>query len=205
MKYALTCLGTLMVVLLHAQTEPPVTTFWHFGLKADINYSSIEGNGMSSSYTAGFQAGVYAERVLNNKWSIQPELLFSQNNTKRADISTFTSFYNTSGNQFAAEDVKLAYISVPVLLKFTFNKYFQALAGPQYSVLVVDAESLERSGDGKAFKRSEFSGNAGAQLTLGSVSVYGRYNLGFSNINNIDNRYTWHSRHIQIGLAVKIK
>ncbi len=204
MKYALTCFGTLMIFLLHAQTEPPVTTFWHYGIKGDLNFSNVQGNGMASSYTAGFQAGVYAERVLNNKWSVQPELLLTQNYSKKG--ADFLNYYITNGgNANAADDIKLAYISVPVLLKYTFNKYFQAMAGPQYGLLVVDAESLEQSGDGKAFKRSEFSANAGAQFTTGSVSIYGRYNQGLSNINNIDNRYNWHSRHIQLGIAIKIK
>jgi len=203
MKYTLTFLGILMVALLHAQTIVPG---WHFGVKADINFSTINGKGMASGYTIGGQGGGYAEYIINRDWSVQPELLFTQNNTKIKQPD-FSTYYNTAGNPFAATDVKLAYISVPVLLKYNINPSFSILAGPQYGMLLVDAESLLRSGDGKAFKKSEISGNLGAQFNVGKVALYGRYNIGISNIQNIpnDDRYSWRSSHLQLGIAVKIQ
>ncbi|MEP7277280.1 MAG: porin family protein [Bacteroidota bacterium] len=200
MKYTLSFLGLLVAGLLHAQTSPYK---WHFGVKADLNLTAFTGKGTISGYTTGFQAGVFAERVLNNRWSVQPELLFTQNNTKKGD--DFMTYYITSGNPFAAPDIKLAYLSIPVLIKYNVTKAFSFLVGPQYGILLVDAESLLRKGDGKAFKSSEFSGNVGAQFNMGKVALYGRYNQGFSNINNIDNRYAWRSSHIQLGIAVKIQ
>lgn len=199
MKYTLSFLGTLVIALVHAQTVVPG---WHFGVKADVNFSTISGKGMASGYSVGGQAGGYAEYVINKDWSIQPEILFTQNNTKKG--SDFMTYYNTDGNPFAAADIKLAYISVPVLLKYNINKSFSLLAGPQYGMLLVDAESLLRSGDGKAYKKSEISGNLGAQFNVGRVGLYGRYNIGISDINNIDNRYAWRSSHIQLGIAVKV-
>lgn len=176
---------------------------WHFGVKGDVNMSAISGNGMSGSYRSGFQGGVYAERALNKRWSIQPELLLTQSNYTRSE--DFLVYYNDNiGNPFASKYINLTYISLPVMIKYNLNSYFSVLAGPQYSQLVYDAESLLTAGDGKAFKKQEFSGNIGAQATLGRLSFYARYNQGFSNINNIDGRYSWMSRHIQAGLAIRI-
>lgn len=202
MKYTLTFFGILMVALSYAQSNNLPT--WHFGVKADLNLSNISGNGMASGFTPGGQIGGYAERTFNNKWSIQPELLFTQNNTKKGDIATY---YPDTYNPYAATDVKLAYISVPVMLKYNVTPAFSFLVGPQYGLLLVDAESLLRLQDNKAFKKSEFSANAGAQFNAGRVSIYGRYNQGISNIQNIpsDNRYTWRSSHIQLGVAVRLQ
>jgi hypothetical protein len=90
-------------------------------------------------------------------------------------------------------------------MKYNLNKYLSLLAGPQYSFMLFDAESLLNDNKGIAFKRYEISANAGLQFSIGSVALYGRYNLGLSNINNIDDRYAWHSRHIQAGVAIRIK
>lgn len=204
MKTTMTCLALLIMNCMYAQTAQSTLPGWHFGIKGDLNMSNIKGNGMANGYVAGVQVGGYAERVLNANWSIQPELLFTQNNSKKG--SDFLTYYNDNiGNPFSSDNIKLGYISVPVMVKYNYNKYLSVLVGPQYSMLMVDAESLLTAGDGKAFKKSEFSANAGAQFNLGSVSLYGRYNLGLSNINNIDSRYTWKSNHIQIGLAIRVK
>ncbi len=205
MKYTFSCLGILLTTLLHAQTIVPG---WHYGVKADANFSTISGKGMASGYTIGVQGGGFAEYVFNSEWSLQPELLFSQNNTKKG--ADFLTYYNTSGNPFGANDIKLGYITVPVLLKYTINKSFSLMAGPQYGLLVVDAESLLTSHENNAFKKSELSGDLGAQLNLGKVGIYGRYVIGISNINGVskiypeDTRYAWRSSHLQIGMSIKI-
>ena len=190
----------LTTSLLHAQTY---TKEWHFGVKTDLNFSTINGNGMATGYVTGAQFGGFAEKPLTSKWSIQPELLFTQSNTKKA--ANFTTYYNTEGNIFASDNIKLGYISVPVMAKYKVNKYLSVLAGPQYSIMLFDAESLVDDNKGMAFKRHEFSANAGLQFTIGMVSLYGRYNQGITNINDIDNRYAWRSRHIQAGIALQIK
>ena len=199
MKHVLTCFGILAVAFLHAQTSN--LPEWHLGVKADLNLTNINGNGLSSGYSAGGQAGFFAERTFNSSWSIQPELLFTQSNTKQ---SNFATYYPANYNPFGAQDIKLAYLSIPVMFKYNVTKSFSFLAGPQYSVILVDAESLLITGNGKAFKRSEFSVNGGAQFNVGRVAIYGRYNQGISNINNIDNRYAWRASHIQLGIAVRI-
>jgi len=203
MKYTISCLAIFFSVILHAQTKSDPD--WHFGIKGDVNLSNINGNGMPGSYTTGFQFGGFAEKAFNNKWSVQHELLFSQNNT-RVDVTNFLVYYTPpQGNVFAASNIKLGYISVPVMLKYNINKYFSVLAGPQYSQMLFGAESLLKDDKGIAFKRYEVSVNGGAQVNLGSVAIYARYNQGLTNINNIDSRYKWNSSHIQFGIAVKVK
>ncbi len=201
MKHTITVLAIFLSVMVNAQTKP-VNTEWQFGIKGDLNLSNINGNGMPTGYTAGFQVGGFAEKAFDSKWSFQPELLFSQNNTK-VNVTDFLVYYvPPTGNVFAASNIKLGYISVPLMFKYRLNKYFNIAAGPQYSQMIFDAESLLTSGEG-AFKKYEASINGGAEFTIGSVAIYGRYNRGITNINNIDNRYKWYSSHIQLGVAIK--
>jgi|SRR5450432_1756784 Outer membrane protein beta-barrel domain len=200
MKYTLTFFGILMIGLVHAQTNN--LPQWHFGVKADLNLYNISGNGVASGYTAGVAGGVYAEHTFNSKWAIQPELTVSQNNTKQKDFQTY---YPDVANPFLADDIKLAYINVPIMLKYNVTDAFSFLVGPQYSFLIVDAESLWTSHENKSFKSGEFAGAAGAQFNVKRVSIYGRFTQGFSNINNVaDGRYTWRASHIQLGVAVRV-
>ncbi|MEO6315082.1 MAG: porin family protein [Chitinophagaceae bacterium] len=200
MKFRITCCALFVTILIHAQgTEPG----WHFGIKTDLNFSTIKGKGMADGYTTGAQFGGFAEKRLSRQWTFQPEVLFTQSNTKKAN--DFTTYYNTEGNVFASDNIKLGYISVPLMMKYNVNKFIAVMAGPQYSQLLFDAESLVQDSKGVAFKRYEVSANAGLQFTVGNVSLYGRYNLGLSNINAIDDRYKWRSRHLQVGIAIRIK
>jgi len=128
--------------------------------------------------------------------------LFTQTNARKGD--NFMTYYNTDGNLFAADNIRLGYLTVPLMAKYQLNKYLSVLAGPQYSFMLFDAESLVDDNKGVAFKRYEWSANAGLQFTIGSVSLYGRYNAGLTNINAIDNRYAWRARHWQTGIAIMI-
>jgi hypothetical protein len=175
---------------------------WHFGPKLDANYSSISGNGMKSSFAPGWQIGAFVEKKLNNKWSIQPELLYSWNRYKKSN--DFMTYYVNSGRASAGTNINLATISVPVLVRYNLNKTFSLLAGPQYSYIIYDDENLLRT-NYDAFKNYEISANAGIQVNIDNVGFYARFNKGLSNINNIDERYKWYSQHVQVGIAVQIK
>ena len=175
---------------------------WHFGPTAGLNYSGVSGKGMKENFTPGWQAGVFAELQLNDQLGIQPELLFSWNAYKKAD--DFMTYYNNSGRSSADNDIKLGYVSVPLLLKYHVNKTFSILVGPQYNHKVYEDENLLKSGKA-AFKDYEVSANAGVQVNIGTVGLYGRYNWGLSNVNEVDDRYRWNSYHVQVGVALQIK
>lgn len=175
---------------------------WHFGPKFDVNYSTIKGNGLKNKYSLGFQVGGFAEYNITKEWAIQPELLYTWSQYKKA--GDFLTYYNNYGRTGAAEKINLATISVPLLVRYNLNKTFSILAGPQYSYLIYDDEDLLKS-DRQAFKNAEISANAGVQVNIEKVGFYARYNKGLSDINDIDDRYTWKTGHIQVGMSVRIK
>jgi hypothetical protein len=56
----------------------------------------------------------------------------------------------------------------------------------------------------EAFKKGDFSMLGGVQLKFSSFRVYGRYALGLSNLNDIDNKDKWKSQGFQLGVGLAI-
>jgi hypothetical protein len=84
-----------------------------------------------------------------------------------------------------------------------FGGFLTLNAGPQFGILLQQDKSLLQNGR-DAFKSGDLSMVAGAQLNILMLRVYGRYNIGLTNINNIDDRDKWTSQQIQIGLGLKL-
>lgn len=194
MKFTLAISMLLLVSVAHAQS-------WNAGIKTDLNYSGISGKGMSSSLTSGAQAGIFGEYNWMNKWGVRPEILYTQSNYKKAD--DYLVYYNVNGNEFAKDNLKLSYLSIPVLVTYKLNDMFSVMAGPQYSFMIYADEDLLRD-NSYAFKKTSLSANIGLQFNISAVGLYVRYNHDITNINNIDDRYQWRSQHIQAGVAIKL-
>lgn len=102
----------------------------HFGLRGGLNLASIvkddDAPDFSSKMKPGLQAGIYLQLPISSAFSVQPEVLFSQKG------------YNASGSFLGADykyGVTTNYIDVPLLAKFTPNKNFGIVVGPQFSFL----------------------------------------------------------------------
>jgi len=54
----------------------------------------------------------------------------------------------------------------------------------------------------QAFKNGDFSMLAGIQLNISKVRLYGRYGVGLSELNDIDNQDKWKSQTIHLGLGL---
>lgn len=169
-----------------------------YGLSLGANLTSIKGNGINDSYNAGFIAGGFARMDINEKWNFQPEILFNYANSKKAD--DFINYYNYRGYANANPQIKLNYISVPILFGYKINKRFTINAGPQYSFLVYDDENLVIADKAVAFKRNDLGIVAGLQLKVENIRFFANYVFGVANVNNIDNRYKWHNRQVTAGM-----
>ncbi|MDI3322097.1 porin family protein [Pinibacter soli] len=210
MKVKLTIVALLSVILANAQTstqtvateQPVPQSSFQWGIKGGLNFTSIRGEGMNTKFGTGVEGGLFGSWNFSKNFNLQPELLVSQSNTTRSD--DFMVYYVNSGKAGGDKAIKLTTLNVPVLLKYNVTKMFSVLAGPQYNYMLFDNEDLLRD-DKDAFTKGEFSGNVGAQFNVSSVSIYGRYNFGLSDINNVDDRYSWHSSHILIGVGVRLK
>jgi hypothetical protein len=113
-----------------------------YGVKGGFNGSTFSGtDSKGSEYKAGFAAGVFANFGINDQFSIQPEVLFSQ---KGASVD---DFQGVSGNTFKST---LSYIDVPILARINTGdagKGFFFEIGPQGSLVVADRDFIQRSGN----------------------------------------------------------
>ena len=64
-------------------------------------------------------------------------------------------------------------------------------------------ETLLENGQ-DAFKNGDFALVLGAQLNLSSLKLYGRYNIGLSDINDIGSQDQWKSQQFQLGVGLRL-
>jgi len=166
------------------------------GIKGGANLGKISGQSFKDEFNLGYHVGAFATIGIGKKFAIQPEVTFNQVNT---DTSTRFSEIYTGFNHI--NDIKLHYLSIPVLLNFNVNKFITLQAGPQFGILIDQNKDLLENG-GDAFKSGDFSLVGGVQLNLLRFRVYGRFVGGTTNIDNIGNADTWKTSAIQLGVGI---
>lgn len=172
---------------------------FRLGVKVGANMNKIEGQAFKDGFDLSYHAGGFAEIDFNKKWGIQPEVLWNQTSGRR---SNFNTLYASVANPGGAEKFKLNYLSIPVLLRYNVGRILSLNAGPQFSILLSDDKTLLQNGQ-SAFKSGDFAMVGGAQLNFDFLRVYGRYNIGLQNINDIDNKDKWTNQQIQFGIGLK--
>ena len=133
-----------------------------YGVKGGLNMSNNSADG-SKSITS-FHLGGFAQFKMNDKFAIQPELLYSAQGAK-TDFGT----------------LNLNYINIPVMAKYNVADAFSIEAGPQIGFLMsatfasVDVKDTCNSTD--------FGFNLGAGYDLNETMSLGlRYTMGLSNV-----------------------
>ncbi|MBO9562376.1 MAG: PorT family protein [Niastella sp.] len=170
----------------------------HLGFKAGANMFKVDGKSFKDEFKFGYNLGAFAEINFNQKWGIQPELLWNQTNYRTGD--NFDDLY--PGGKSDVEG-KLNYISIPLLLTYRPVKVLSLQAGPQFGILTSQDKDL--LGETKeAFKSGDFSMLGGAQLNLGALRAGARYVIGLSDINDLGNNEKWKNQGWQIYLGFAI-
>ena len=106
-----------------------------FGIKGGLNISSLITNATlgSTNTTTGFHIGGIAEIKLDNKISIQPELLYSQ---EGGEFSYTDTFQSSSVIFTSNQKVKLSKINLPILFKYYVSKDLGIVLGPQLEYIL---------------------------------------------------------------------
>lgn len=149
-----------------------------FGVKAGANLSMWGGDDVPDEAKSkfGFHAGALANIPVSSMFSVQPEVLFSNEGAKFEE-----------GGESA--NYNLNYINIPVLFQYNNPSGFYAETGPQIGLLMsakvkFDGESTDVK---ELFKGSNFSWAIGAGYKMPSGFGIGvRYNLGLGNIVDED-------------------
>jgi hypothetical protein len=170
---------------------------FRLGIKGGANLTRISGQSFNESYKLGYQLGGFAEIDFSELIGIQPEVLFSESNGRTAS-GTNPLYAGLNGSQ----DIKLNYLSIPVLLRLNVCKLVTLNVGPQYSILVNNHKTTLQNGQ-DAFKNGDFAMVGGVQLNLDLLRIYARYNIGLSDINDIDNQDKWKNQQLQLGVGIR--
>jgi hypothetical protein len=149
------------------------------GIKGGYNLAAVsfDGDG-ETGQRHGFHVGVYGESFLSDSFSIQPELMYSQQ-----------GYEITNGNGTFTQ--KLNYINLPVMLKAYPAKNFFLEAGPQIGLAISHKEEY----DGLFNSTAEYDPNSfdwgvnfgGGIKTDSGVSFGVRYHLGLGDLYEDDN------------------
>lgn len=138
----------------------------NFGAKAGVNFADITGIDEATKSITVMHFGAMAEIEISEKFSVQPELLYSAQGTK-AKVGDGKTNFN--------------YINVPVMAKYYVAEGLSLEAGPQIGFLTA-AEVNNK--DAKAFYNTvDFALNFGAGYKLPSgLNFSARYNVGLSEL-----------------------
>lgn len=145
-----------------------------YGLKGGLNFASFGGDlsdetdGITSIYVGGL-----ADFAFSDKFSVQPELLFSRQGAS-------VDFFGLS------LDIDLSYINLPIMAKYKITDNISASVGPQIGILL--AAELQGNDVIDGYNCVDFSANIGGAYELDTGLFFeARYSLGLSDISNEDN------------------
>lgn len=151
------------------------------GIKGGYNLAAVsfDGDG-ETDQRHSFHVGVYGESFISESFSIQPELLYSQQGYVITDSNgTFTQ--------------KLNYINLPLMLKAYPSQNFFLEAGPQIGLAVSHKEeydglfSTSQEYDPNSF---DWGMNFGAGFKTDSgISLGVRYHLGLGDLYDENKAY----------------
>ena len=173
---------------------------FHLGVKAGANITKVEGKSFKDEFRYGYSLGGFAEIRLNNKFVLQPEVLFNQYAT-RLD-SNYKNVYEDVFN--SNTNIRLNYISIPIVLNYKLVGSFLSLqAGPQFGILIDQNKTVLQNG-ANAFKSGDLSFLAGVQVKLGAIRVNGRYAIGLNNISDLPDDDKWKNQGFQVSVGLAL-
>ena len=185
-KIILSAIAIMTIGLANAQETK-------FGVKGGLNLATVTGDSDAKTRPS-FYIGGLVEIKLSEKFSVQPEIVYS---------SQGTNFKSTSD-----VSVQLDYINIPVMMKYLVAKGFSIEAGPQIGFLTSAKTTFGNisSSETSPYSTTDFSLGFGAGYDITENFNLGvRYNAGLTKVNK---NYTpgqsdFKNSVFQIGAAYK--
>lgn len=172
-----------------------------YGPKAGVNFATVS-NVENSKMLTGFYVGAVAEIKFNDKFSVQPELVYSAQGVKQEYNETFAGM--TINETFTS---KFDYINIPIMAKYYVYEGLSVELGPQFGFLV----KAETKGGGEkvdakdSTKSFDFGVGAGLAYDLANgFFANARYNFGLTDVaKNNESNDTFKNGVIQVGVGYK--
>lgn len=147
----------------------------YFGVKAGANYSNFTNANFDTEGLTGFHAGALVGYKFNDNFAVQEEFLYSTQGAK------------LKGGLTDGQDIKLSYVTVPILLKYKTNFGLYLEAGPQIGILVDENfTSLGISSDTKFAEKIDggVAAGIGYQFQNG-LGIGARYYLSLTDVSKV--------------------
>ena len=144
---------------------------FNLGVKGGLNFATLTGeNNSEIGWTTDFNLGVMTEIKISDKFSFQPELMYSGQGY---------------GSNIPSEGtIALNYLNVPLMAKYYVTKGLSLEAGPQMGFLLSTKGGTDTNKD--QFKTTDLGVNFGVGYKLDNgLNFSARYNLGLTNINKM--------------------
>lgn len=171
--------------------------FFRFGAKAGVNINKINGESYKDGFNYNYLLGVFMQFNFSKTFGLQPEFNFVQSSSEFTNSSS--TIYDDLFLDGSQKKAKLDYLKVPLLLNINIgpSKRVKLQLGPQYgNVLKQMVDSLKSNGD--IFKKADWSAVGGLWLQIPFINLGARYELGLTNLNDIDNQQKWKSQAFTI-------
>ncbi|WP_347216454.1 porin family protein [Chryseobacterium sp.] len=212
------------------KSSSPIT----FGVKAGFNATTLSRSHDSYTYDEydsnekmkpGFNAGVFVNIPVAEKFSVQPELLFSQLGSKTEENYRYIINGNAHFRQDTEYTTNLNYLVLPIMVQYNILPQLYVEAGPEFGLLLGgknkgDENTVIRQGNSTSIDKSSFSKkinmdfynrfNFGIGIGAGyyftqNFGVTARFTAGLTNVMDIDNDYKVRNNAFQVGVAYKFK
>jgi hypothetical protein len=159
------------------------------GFKGGVNLANVNGDLGGTKQKIGWYGGAQAKISVSSAFSIQPELVYSNQGTKLEDDVEI--------------NFNLNYLNFPVMFQYNTPFGLYAETGPQISYLI----SAKAKGEGQSedvkdiFKSIDYGWGIGLgyQMQGSGLGLSARYNIGLAKINDSDGDEKITNGVIQIG------
>jgi len=171
--------------------------FFRVGAKAGVNINKINGQAYKDGFNYNYLLGVFMQFNFSKTFGLQPEFNFVQSSSEFTNSSS--TIYDDLFLNGSQKKAKLDYLKVPLLLNINVgpSKRVKLQVGPQYgNVLKQTVDSLKSTGD--IFKKADWSAVGGLWLQIPFINLGARYEVGLTNLNDIDNQQKWKSQAFTI-------
>lgn len=170
--------------------------FFRIGAKAGININKIQGQSYKQGFNYNYLLGGFVQFNFG-RFGLQPEVNLVQSSSEFSKDAN--NVYNDLFYGGSQKKAKLNYIKVPFLLNINVgeSKHVKLQLGPQFSGLLKQTVDSVKTGN-NFFKTSDFSMLGGVWFQIPFVNLGARYELGLSNVNDIDNKEKWKSQAFTI-------
>ncbi|WBV56477.1 porin family protein [Chryseobacterium daecheongense] len=215
-------------LFINAQEKTKSLSRITFGVKAGFNASTLTENNVEyendQKFKIGINAGGFVNIPIAEKFSVQPEVLFSQGGSKTKDIFKYYSD-NYSFKQEYDYKMTLNYIVLPLMLQYNILPKFYVEAGPEFGLLLGGKSKgngtyTQTSGNNTTTSTQEFSNklimdlynrfNFGIGVGAGyyftnNFGITARFTAGITDILKNNSGDSFRNNALQIGVAYKFK